>query len=69
MFIQNKIEHFNKLTEVVVFKFKALLYPEGILLNLTTNIVGIINTLNIVILKPQSLFVILTNIIEALCLG
>jgi ribosomal protein L30E len=32
MFIKNKIEHFNKLAEVVVYKFKALLYPEGILL-------------------------------------
>jgi hypothetical protein len=31
MFIRNKTKILNKFIEVVVYKFKVLLYPEGIL--------------------------------------
>jgi len=31
MFIKNKIKLFNKLIEVIVYKFKVLLYSEDIL--------------------------------------
>ena len=52
MFIKNKIKLFNKLIEVIVYKFKVFL--KIYYFNHATNIIKAINTLNIVIFRLKA---------------